>query len=128
MTFFGLRSDCKQVVVSSASPEELAEFSRSVHALAERRGFDWDGGFWQRIPGPGRGGTLGHIEPYVTGPLPAFLIMLFVSRTEPGHNGERMAVVESWQTMEAVLEKVTSRLATKKERNPFRFLIGQDVE
>ena len=128
MKFSGLRSDCEQVVVSSASPKELAELSRAVHALAERRGFNWDGVFLQRIPGPGRGGTSGHTEPYVAGPFPAFLIMLFTSRTEPGYSGERMAVFEPWQTMETVIEKVMSRLTPKKQLNPLRFIIGQDVE
>ena len=128
MRFRVLPSDFGRVVLNSASPEQRAKFSRAVHVFAKQRGFRWDGVFWQRIPGPGPNGTLGSLKPWDTGPFPDFLIMQFSSRTVSSPDGDRMAVVEPWQTVDAAIERMVSGLTPQKQKNPFRVRIGQDFE
>ena len=114
--------------MSSAGPDELACLAIALRALSEHYRFTWDGTFWQRISYDIPKGRTGELKPYQSGPFPKFLILTFFSRAVAGPPGERLVVVESWETMEAVLERVATRLMQPKRKNPFRFIMGQDAE
>ncbi len=128
MKVFMRPSEFGRVVLNTANPEQLNELSRALHAFAKQCGFRWDGVFWLRVPGPGPNGTLGSLKSWDTGPFPDFTVMQFVSETVSGPNGERMAVIESWQTVDGAIERVMSRLMKQERKNAFRVSIAQDFE
>ena len=118
-----LDDNLDKVVLSKASTEELSGFSRALHALSKRRGFEWDGVFWQRVHDPSE--AFGNTVPCNAGSFPPLMILQFTSPMIPGWEGERVAVVESWQDLATILEHVENRLVPYRKKNPFRLVIGQ---
>ena len=113
----------EDVVLESASDDELRIFKQLVVNVAKCVGYSWDGNMWNYVPNREQGGKW---ILFTGGKLCPIVVLDFSKGATVGVRDVRRVPLNAMDTIGVVLARIADILQAPPRPSPFRIRIGVD--